>query len=102
MFLPQIVKIQHILTNLLKILRKICQGVRRHSQAFDRFVEEGQVTVGGEFRESFPGVKESHVQHTPVLAVPNFSQPFIIETDACYNGIGAVLMQNRRPISYFI
>ena len=90
------------MTNLLKILQKVCQGVRRHSQTFDQFVEEGQIPIGGGFRESFPGVKESHVQHTPVLAVPNFSQPFIIETDAYYNGIGVVLMQNRRPISYFI
>lgn len=38
---------------------------------------------------------------SPVLALPNFSQPFIIEADACNNGIGAVLMQSGKPISFF-
>ena len=37
---------------------------------------------------------------TPVLAIPDFTQPFIIETDACHQGMGAVLMQNRKSISY--
>lgn len=37
---------------------------------------------------------------TPVLALPNFNQAFTVETDACQDGIGAVLMQQGQPIAY--
>jgi hypothetical protein len=37
----------------------------------------------------------------PLLALPDFKLPFTLETDACNTGIGAVLLQQARPLAYF-
>jgi hypothetical protein len=53
---------------------------------------------GKEAEIAFQALQQA-MQSTPVLALPQFDEPFMVETDAC-DGVGAVLMQKHRPIAY--
>lgn len=54
-------------------------------------------------QSNFEALK-SKLTTAPVLAYANFSRPFVLEVDASYSGLGAVLSQEQRdkvrPISY--
>lgn len=50
-------------------------------------------------KEAFHLLKQA-MTSAPVLALPNYQLPFVLETDASNTGIGAVLLQNKHSVAY--
>ena len=49
--------------------------------------------------EAFIALKKALIEAL-VLALPNFQQQFLVETDASVTSIGVVLIQNNHPMGY--
>lgn len=54
---------------------------------------------GEEQQQAFLKIKQA-LTNAPVLALPDFTQPFVLEIDASGHGLGAALMQKGRSISF--
>ncbi|KAL4323351.1 hypothetical protein GQ457_11G000120 [Hibiscus cannabinus] len=53
-----------------------------------------------EEEETLEKLKQS-VSSAPILALPDYSLEFIVETDASEMGVGAILIQNGKPLAFF-
>ncbi|KAL3504467.1 hypothetical protein ACH5RR_034308 [Cinchona calisaya] len=74
----------------------ICLLQGTNVECFVLHEQEGDNSVESAFQQ----LKD--VMITPhVLALPNFNQDFVVKIDTCGNGIGAMLMQNSKPLAYF-
>ncbi|KAL0550973.1 hypothetical protein IC582_010043 [Cucumis melo] len=65
-----------------------------------QLLKKGGFVWNKEAEEAFERLKSAMIS-LPVLALPNFEQPFEIETDALGVGVDAVLTRMNKPIAFY-
>ena len=87
---------------LLQLLSETCSKLRGSGSA-TLFVDQQRVKFhlsGTEEHDKVFLTLKKRLLEAPILAFPNFELPFIIDTDASYTALGAVLSQVIDGIEY--
>ncbi|XP_061358911.1 uncharacterized protein LOC133303071 [Gastrolobium bilobum] len=80
--------------------RRFVQNYATIASPLTDLLKQGAFNWSEEAQEAFEFLKMA-MASTPILVLPNFSLPFVLETDASNSGIGAVLLQQDRLLSFF-
>ncbi|XP_057871791.2 uncharacterized protein LOC131078113 [Cryptomeria japonica] len=79
--------------------RRFVNGFSQLGAPLTDLTKKGSFHWNAQAQQTFDKLKEV-MSTCPVLALPNFTRPFILECDASGEGIGAVLMQDHHPIAF--
>jgi len=97
---PQSVRDVRGFLGLAGYYRKFVQNFGLLSKPLTNLLKKGELFVWTSIHDEAFLLLKKALSSTPVLALPDFTKTFVIETDASDKGIGAVLLQDGHPLAY--
>ena len=97
---PQSVRDVRGFLGLAGYYRKFVQNFGLLSKPLTNLLKKGELFVWTSIHDEAFLLLKKALSSTPVLALPDFTKTFVIETDASDKGIGVVLLQDGHPLAY--
>jgi hypothetical protein len=96
---PKTLKRLHGVLGLTGYYRKFVRNYGKIGSPLTSLLKENAFTWNLAVDHAFQDFKYAMCS-TPVLALPDFTNPFILECDASGKGIGVVIMQDGNPLAF--
>lgn len=97
---PQSVREVRGFLELAGYYRKFVKNFGILSKPLTNLLKKGELFVWTSVQEEAFHLPKQALSTTPVLALPDFTKTFVIETDTSKKGVGAVLLQDGHPLAY--
>ena len=97
--IPKDIKALRGFLGLTDSYRKSVKGYSQIAAPLTTLLKKNSFSWTDKAEQAFNHLKLA-ISNPPVLALPDFSQTFTMECDTSGLGLGAVLMQNSRPIAF--